>query len=164
MKRVNLVISIFSILLSFGGNATPLPCTAYNGVPVQYIANPQLNNVGMANVMMNGQPMIQLNPNVINQLPYQVRQFWYAHECAHHALFPQQNSEVNADCWAIKTIRNLGIIQNQQQITQLLNYISTLPGSMQAICQGQQGHRISIGVSTHNKAFKRDSQRLAVSV
>ncbi|EPF7755465.1 hypothetical protein ACSVMW_004531 [Vibrio parahaemolyticus] len=136
MKSVNLVISIFSILLSFGGNATPLPCTAYNGVPVQYVANPQLNNVGMANVMMNGQPIIQLNPNVINQLPYQVRQFWYAHECAHHALFPHQNSEVNADCWAIKTIRNLGIIQNQQQITQLLNYISTLPGSMQGHLPG----------------------------
>ncbi|MEA5347362.1 hypothetical protein VB509_24650, partial [Vibrio parahaemolyticus] len=49
---------------------------------------------------------------------------------------PQQNSEVNADCWAIKTIRNLGIIQNQQQITQLLNYIFTLPGSMQGHLPG----------------------------
>ena len=111
--------------------AQPLPCTSFQGYPVPYIANPFLNNVGVAHTMQNGQPVIQINPNIVNQLPEYVRQFWYAHECAHHALHPHQNSEIAADCFAIKTIRSIGIIHHPQQINVLLNYISTLPGSWQ---------------------------------
>ena len=127
--RASLFMVCFAI--SLNTSAAPLPCTSYNGVPVPYIANPNLNNVGVAHRMRNGQPIIQINPNVVAPLPEYVRQFWYAHECAHHALHPSRNSEVAADCYAIKAIRSIGIINHPQQIRVLLNYISRLPGSIQ---------------------------------
>lgn len=129
MKMISTILSLSILIVSV--QADPLPCTSYNGIQVPYIANSNLNNVGVAHKMYNGQPIIQINPNVIGQLPEYVRQFWYAHECAHHALHPVFNSEVNADCWAIKSIRNIGIINHPQQINSLLNYISTLPGNVQ---------------------------------
>ncbi|MDP3511672.1 MAG: hypothetical protein Q8S20_02890 [Sulfuritalea sp.] len=110
--------------------AQPLPCSSFTGIPVPYIPNPALNNVGVAHTMQNGQPVIVMNPNVVGPLPEFVRQFWYAHECAHHALHPMHNSEMNADCYAIKAIRNIGLISNPQQVGFLLNYISTLPGNI----------------------------------
>lgn len=110
-------------------SADPLPCISFSGVPVPYIPNPMLNNVGVAHTMQNGQPVIVINPNVVSPLPEFVRQFWYAHECAHHALNPMNNSEINADCYAIKALRNYGIISNPQQIGLLLNYISGLAGN-----------------------------------
>lgn len=131
MKYFNFVVLFFLLSISFKAFSAPLPCTSFSGIQVPYIANPNLNNVGVAHTMHNGQPIIQINPNVVGPLPEYVRQFWYAHECAHHALHPAQNSEIAADCYSIKAIRNIGIINNPQQIGALLNYISTLPGSMQ---------------------------------
>lgn len=117
-------------LASISVCAQPLPCSSFTGIPVPYIQDPTLNNVGVAHRMQNGQPIIVMNPNVVGPLPEFVRQFWYAHECAHHALHPRQNSEVNADCYAIKAIRNIGLISNRQQVGFLLDYISTLPGNV----------------------------------
>ncbi len=110
--------------------AQPLPCTTFNGIPVPYFSDPTLNNVGVANRMQNGQPYIVINPNVVGSLPEFVRQFWYAHECAHHALHPSLNSEMNADCYSIKAIRNIGLVTSSQEVGFLLNYISTLPGNI----------------------------------
>ena len=126
----NIVLTVFTIFFTAPAFAQPLPCSSYSGIPVPYISDPTLNNVGVAHTMQNGQPVIVINPNVVGPLPEYVRQFWYAHECAHHALHPMQNSEVNADCYAIKAIRNIGIISNRQQIGVLLSYISTLPGNI----------------------------------
>lgn len=131
MKLFKLGLFIILCTASLSVSAEPLPCTSFNGIPVPYIANPGLNNVGVAHRMYNGQPVIQINPNIVAPLPEYVRQFWYAHECAHHALHPSQNSEVTADCWAIKAIRNIGIINHPSQIDVLLNYISGLAGSIQ---------------------------------
>ncbi|WP_395668974.1 hypothetical protein [Rhodoferax sp.] len=126
----NVVLAALLLFVTTSTFAQPLPCTSFSGIPVPYISDPTLNNVGVAHTMQNGQPIIVMNPNVVGPLPDYVRQFWYAHECAHHALHPMQNSEVNADCYAIKAIRNIGIISNQQQISTLLNHISTLPGNI----------------------------------
>lgn len=128
MKKICVVACLLSV--SVLTHAVPLPCVSFTGIQVPYIANPSLNNVGVAHHMLNGQPVIQINPHVVAPLPEYARQFWYAHECAHHALYPQHNSEVNADCWAIKAIRNIGIITQPQQVSALLNYISGLPGSI----------------------------------
>ena len=128
MNKISILLLLF---ISFNVLADPLPCTSFNGIQVPYIANPNLNNVGVAHKMYNGQPIIQINPNVVAPLPEYVRQFWYAHECAHHALPPSLNSEISADCYAIKAIRNIGVITHPQQIGVLLNYISQLPGSIQ---------------------------------
>jgi len=131
MKCFIFVALLLLLTVSLKAFSAPLPCYSFRGIPVPYISNPNLNNVGVAHTMYNGQPIIQINPNVLGPLPEYVRQFWYAHECAHHALNPLKNSEVNADCYSIKAIRNIGIITHPQQIKTLLNYISTLQGSVQ---------------------------------
>jgi hypothetical protein len=125
-------ISLFalSLFLSHSVSAQPLPCRSFNGVFVPYIFDQTLQDVGVATKTQNGQPIIFINPNVVSPLPEFVRQFWYAHECAHHALLPIQNSEINADCYAIKAIRNMGIVINAQQVGYLLSSISTLPGNL----------------------------------
>lgn len=131
MKPFKWILGLLVIFGAFEAAGAPLPCRAFNGQPVPYIANPNLNNVGIAHMTRNGQRIIQMNPNVVGPLPEYVRQFWYAHECAHHALAPAYNSEIAADCYAIKAVRNLGIIRYRNQVSGLLNYISTLRGSIQ---------------------------------
>ncbi|AKE51136.1 hypothetical protein [Kangiella geojedonensis] len=131
MKILKLIVTLIAIFAGVEVIAAPLPCKAFNGQPVPYYANPNLSNVGVAHMTRNGQRIIQINPNVVGPLPEYVRQFWYAHECAHHALHPAQNSEVAADCYAIKNLRNIGVIRFRNQVSGLLNYISTLPGSVQ---------------------------------
>ncbi len=104
----------------------PLYCTSYGGQPVAFVPNPTLNDVGRA--LPGMPPRIELNPLVLAQLSPKMQLFWYGHECAHHVLGPA-NSESNADCWAIKTMRNQGLLQ-QSEIPQLQQQIINTPGSM----------------------------------
>lgn len=107
----------------------PLTCANWQGIPVQIIANPYLNNVGVAHAGNVGQPVIQLNPQVMNQFSPFVQVWWFAHECGHHALHPSVNSESNADCWGIRVMRNQGLIQWPAQLNAFANELASLPGS-----------------------------------
>lgn len=107
----------------------PMTCTAHNGAPVLIISNPALNNVGIAHRMWNGQPVIQLNPNVTRQFSPLVAQWWFAHECAHHALPPGQNSESNADCFGIRELRRVGLLRHPSQLRSFFYELGHLPGS-----------------------------------
>ena len=107
----------------------PMSCTSYDGQQVTIISNHFLNDVGYASIAQNGQRIIQLNPKAISHWPPIVRQFWFSHECAHHMLYPNSNSEKNADCVAIKALFNLGELNNNQQIQQLSQKIISLPGT-----------------------------------
>lgn len=104
-------------------------CTSYYDEPVAIFLNYQLNNVGVATRQFNGAPVIVFNPDVTDQYSDTVTQWWFAHECAHHALAPQWNSESNADCLAVKQLAQFGIIYNQQQLNAFYQELSTLPGS-----------------------------------
>lgn len=116
------VLIIFMVLLipSTGKSQTmiagvPVNCVDAFGVPVATIPAPQLGDVGMARIESNGVRVIYLNPFILNNLPPSVQLFWYAHECAHHALghtygFNQFSREIEADCWAIRTGRDQGWI------------------------------------------------------
>lgn len=109
---------------------------SHHGIPVPHIPNPMLPDVGVAHTLVNGQPVIQMNPAVLMKLPPVVQQFWFAHECAHHALAPFMNSEVNADCWAIRALRHTGVVQGPADVQVLLASIAQLPGSMQGHLPG----------------------------
>ncbi|WHO40662.1 hypothetical protein PMI04_008765 [Sphingobium sp. AP49] len=50
---------------------------------------------------------IILNPRILT-MPGPIQHFWYAHECGHHLLGPD---EQRADCWAIRTGRDQGWFQ-----------------------------------------------------
>ncbi|GAB2191081.1 hypothetical protein [Sessilibacter sp. MAH2] len=110
-----------------------MPCTSFAGELVPFVANyatPGIGNPGMAARTYNGQPYIYINPNVTDPLPDLIVQFWFAHECAHHALPPHLNSEINADCFAVRNLRNIGLVNNAQQVQWMFEYLSGLPGSM----------------------------------
>lgn len=104
-------------------------CTSYYGEPVPIYFNYQLNNVGIATRSNAGTPYIVLNPNVLAQFSDTVAQWWFAHECAHHALPPQYNSESNADCYAIRQLVNYGVIYDYQQLEAFAHDLWALAGS-----------------------------------
>jgi hypothetical protein len=112
----------------------PVSCTSFNGHPVAFIPNFYLQDVGRA--VPGYPPIIELNPNVLANLTPKMQLFWYAHECAHHVLGPL-NTEINADCWAIKTLRNQGFIVSSD-IAQLQQQIVNTPGSIWGHLPGRQ--------------------------
>jgi hypothetical protein len=144
MKRLMHVFLIYAVLLIGCGTAhgqwgapgydpyrpvianVPVWCTAYTGQAVAFVPNWNLPDVGRA--VPGLPPRIELNPQVLMQMSSTMQLFWYAHECAHHVLGPA-NSEVNADCWAIKALRNQGYLA-PQQVGELQYMILNTPGSM----------------------------------
>ena len=133
---MNIILNTFLIVsfLSFIPNTptfaqAPSTCRSFQGVIVPYIPDPSLNNVGIATQDNMGRRIIVMNPNILNQFPSLARQFWYAHECAHHALNPPRNNEMNADCFAVQNLRFLGMMVNPFHVDQLLQSISSLPGN-----------------------------------
>lgn len=122
----------------------PVYCTSYQGQPVAFIENPMLPDVGRA--QPGNPPTIELNPSVLAQLTPKMQLFWYGHECAHHVLGPA-NSEVNADCWAIKTMRDQGLLP-PHELPQLMAQISGTPGSMWGHLPGP--HRANLLAQCYN--------------
>lgn len=134
-----MVVGIF--LFSIGSSAQaqhiiggmPVTCNDFRGIPVILVPNPNLNDVGMATLGPQGQPIMMLNPNVISSLPPVMQLFWYAHECAHHALGHIINrnitNEAEADCLAIKIGRDQGWFPPQafQQLIIMLGNNSGSP-------------------------------------
>jgi hypothetical protein len=90
----------------------PVTCHDFRGLPVTVIPNHTLSDVGAATLGPQGQPVMMLNPMVISSLPPIMQLFWYAHECAHHALGHIANrnifNEAAADCWAVRTGKSQG--------------------------------------------------------
>ncbi|WP_145960920.1 hypothetical protein [Sphingosinithalassobacter portus] len=106
----------------------PMNCRAYRtGQYVAIFSDPMLDDVGIASSYGN-QPYIVLNPNVMARYSDLVAVWWFAHECAHHALGPM-NSESNADCFAIRRMRDLGIIRRREQLIAFSQELRNLPGT-----------------------------------
>jgi hypothetical protein len=100
-------------------------CTTALGQSAAIYIDPHVNQyIGRAS--HNGYPTIQLGPGFFNSVPGFVGQFWFLHECAHHVV---GSDEAAADCFAIRNMRNLGLIAHSQQVQILLNQISQMPGS-----------------------------------
>ena len=94
----------------------PMSCTDFRGRSVLAIKVSDLGDVGRAWVV-NTVPYILVDPEVMRTLPKLLQVFFYAHECAHHALGhwynPSSDSEKEADCWAINYGRQEGIFRRQ---------------------------------------------------
>ncbi|MEM5528071.1 hypothetical protein WN093_04500 [Gammaproteobacteria bacterium AS21] len=100
-------------------------CTTAQVQNAAIYIDPNVNQfIGIAS--HNGYPTIQLGPGFFNSVPGFVGQFWFLHECAHHVV---GSNEASADCFAIRNMRNLGLISHRQQVNILLNQISQMPGS-----------------------------------
>jgi len=84
-------------------------CRDINGFAVASIRNDAIDDIAMATIY-NGSPVIFYNVRVLAWTSPATRRFFYAHECAHHALghtlgasYPTLR-EQQADCWAIQTL------------------------------------------------------------
>lgn len=99
-------------------------CRDANNNPVASISALNVNDIAVA-TFAGGRPVIYYNPQVVAGVHPQTRLFFYAHECAHHALGHlgdggvSSDKESEADCWAINllvqrrfvTNRDISIIQ-----------------------------------------------------
>ena len=131
--------SILGLFIAFfapgvaGAQVTFDGCVDFRGVPVASLLNGGLNDVAMATWAPNGGPVIQYNPNVLIRLSPQTRMFFYAHECAHHALahgirnipFSQ---EPEADCWAIRNLVGRGALNVVRDVAAVQGDLSFSPG------------------------------------
>lgn len=109
--------------VNIGG--VPMHCTSTTGQQVAIYIDPRVNrNIGRA--ITDGYPTIILGPGFFNSVPPFVGQFWFLHECAHHVV---GGNEAQADCFAIRNLRDLGAIRHSGQVNQLLAQISGMSGS-----------------------------------
>ena len=78
-------------------------------------------------------PVIYMNPGVLQQQPVEMQLFWYAHECAHHALghlaYPNLMNEAAADCWAVRVGRSQGWFP-PYAFQYLVQVLGNSPGSL----------------------------------
>jgi len=108
-------------------------CSDFRGIAVASIMNTNLPDVAAANWAPNGAPIIMYNPYVLARLSPQTRLFFYAHECAHHALGHAIRSipfhqEQEADCWGIRTLVARGALNGSQDVMAVQNDLSFSPG------------------------------------
>lgn len=107
-----------------------LYCRSYFGEPVAIMVDHAADgSIGVASRSFNGQPYMVLGPGYLNRVPALAAQFWFLHECAHHALPPNMNNEPNADCFAVRNLRDLGLVWDLYQLQGMLQSIYVLPGS-----------------------------------
>ena len=104
-------------------------CTSWDGARAVVEYSHRLNDVGHASRLANGQPLIQINPGVMAWFSPIVAQWWFAHECAHHALPPGQDSEAAADCYATRQMVASGVIRDQRPLNTIARELSYLPGN-----------------------------------
>jgi hypothetical protein len=85
-------------------------CVDAQGQSVETVADPSMSTIALAGVE-SGRPVIRHNAAVLPRLTVQARLFFFAHECARHALAqpldegPTLDDAQRADCWAIGALR-----------------------------------------------------------
>jgi hypothetical protein len=80
-------------------------CRDFRNRPVRTVEVPALGDAGRAE-FIEGMPIIMLDPALLGTLPANLQLFFKLHECGHHMLghlfAPNNESEKEADCWAIQ--------------------------------------------------------------
>ena len=121
MKRL-ILISLLTIVVQLSEasaqGVTYDGCRDFRGIEVASVPS-NVNNVAVAALAQNGAPVIYYNPQVLSYFHPVTQEFWYLHECAHHALAHTIGSahpfvrEKAADCWAIHTMYRVGALNRQ---------------------------------------------------
>ena len=122
MKRVFLFFALSLCLAWFGKDARAQSYpTCYNAqnIPVSYFPDPMVSDIAIARTAPNGMPVVLWNPQVASSLHPFTLEFFYYHECAHHALGHALGAygggaERIADCWAKQTMWQLGVLTPQK--------------------------------------------------
>lgn len=112
LSSVNLSILLLIVLNS---PVYALTCRDIRGAVVADFPDYTINDVAIASLAPDGAPIIRYNPNVLSRMSPQTREFFYAHECGHHALGHNFGTthplarEQAADCFAINKLYELRI-------------------------------------------------------
>jgi len=97
-----------------------------NGVAFQCIVDDEpvliefdTEDEGGASAWVNryGERIISLNPDQLSTEYAGVIRWSFLHECAHHTL-RRGHSEADADCWAARRMRRLGLLQSRRDMGQ----------------------------------------------
>jgi len=108
---------------------TSVSCLNRSGKPVRIVANHNLGTLGRAFNDANGTPTIEMNFGMLNTFSPVLQKWWFAHECAHHQLPPQLNSERRADCLAARQLPKLAGANIPLAAASIGQELSNLPGS-----------------------------------
>jgi hypothetical protein len=110
--------SLLGHALAGGANAQPMAgegCFDASGRSVISVDTPDLPVLAKA-AIEGGEPVLRVNTSVIAGLSPRAQLFFYAHECARHALghplsaAPTLERARRADCWALATLRGSGAL------------------------------------------------------
>jgi hypothetical protein len=124
-------------LIIFGNTAQAQSyptCFNAQNIPVSYFPDQTIPDIAIAKNAPNGMPVVLWNPSVAANMHPATVEFFYYHECAHHALahtlgnyFP--GAEAQADCWAKKTMIGIGVLTPQKyQIVAQQLFQNSKPG------------------------------------
>ncbi|WP_050930125.1 hypothetical protein [Aestuariivita boseongensis] len=134
--RLSVLLGIAIALHATPSTAQTVYPACYNiqNVQVHYYPDPSIPDIAVARTSPNGQPIVLWNPSILMPRPAATQEFFYYHECAHHALGHALGAygpggERQADCWAKQTMIQVGVMtpQKYQTIRKDLLILST-PG------------------------------------
>ena len=124
MIRLSLVLAL--CLAAPLAQAKPAACRSWQGMEVPYQGDATLADLGGATQDKRGRPLIEINPDLLSTYPPLAREFLLAHECGHHALTPNYNTEAEADCHAMRKLRKK-LVRTPEQLAALQEELRTLP-------------------------------------
>ena len=112
--RLVLALVVGSWFPSAKAQSTFDGCRDIDDNPVVTMMHPYVQRLAMAVIADNGQPVIAINPNLLEGLSDETRLFFFTHECARLALGPLERPKTperikEADCWAVRTLVNGGL-------------------------------------------------------
>ena len=117
-----------------GGKA--MSCRSWTGQPVRIVSDTGLQTLGQAFSTADGRPIVAMNMAAVGAFSPKVQQWWFSHECAHHELPPQLNSERRADCIGMKRLTKKTGALNERDVQAFREELRFLPGSAQGHLPG----------------------------
>jgi hypothetical protein len=104
----------------------PMSCMSSQGVPVAFVPNTSLADVGLWFPSWPDVPAhVEYNPVLLDQLPPEVQLFWFWHTCA-HGVHGNVSSEESADCEAIQYLRRQGLV-SREEVLELQSWFVNAP-------------------------------------
>lgn len=104
----------------------PMTCMSSQGVPVAFVPNTSLADVGLwFGAWPNVPAHVEYNPGLLVQLPPEVQLFWFWHTCA-HGVYGNASGEESADCGAIQSLRQQGLL-SRPQVLELQSWFVNTP-------------------------------------
>jgi hypothetical protein len=91
-------------------------CVDSKGVAVMWRQSTKIQDMAQASFDKKKRPIVEYNPQRFKYLSEVSKQFFYAHECAHHVLghlyaaVQGVDKEQQADCWAVLTLKENGTL------------------------------------------------------